>query len=63
MPRPYRVWLYPLPLLLALVGWVFVFGTTDPTILLWSLVAMVLGVVGFLLWSSRAGTWPFARTG
>jgi hypothetical protein len=62
MPRPYRIWLYPLPLLFALVGWIFVFGTTDPTILLWSLGAMALGVVGFLLWSSRTGTWPFART-
>jgi amino acid transporter len=62
MPRPYRIWLYPLPLFFALVGWIFVFGTTDPTILLWSLGATVLGVVGFLLWSSQTGTWPFART-
>jgi amino acid transporter len=62
MPRPYRIWLYPLPLLLALVGWIFVFGTTDPEILLFGLGVTVLGVVGFLLWSSRTGTWPFART-
>ena len=62
MPRPYRIWLYPLPLLLALVGWIFVFGTTDPEILLFGLGVTVLGVVGFLLWSSRTGTWPFARS-
>jgi amino acid transporter len=62
MPRPYRIWLYPLPLLLALVGWVFVFVTTDPTILLYGLGVMVLGVAGFLLWSWQQKTWPFART-
>src|SRR5256885_8999983 len=24
MPRPYRMWLYPVPALVALLGWVFV---------------------------------------
>ncbi|HKE91730.1 MAG TPA: APC family permease [Gemmatimonadales bacterium] len=62
MPRPYRIWLYPLPLLLALIGWLFVFVTTEPRVLLFGFGATVLGVVGFLLWSSRTGTWPFART-
>jgi amino acid transporter len=61
MPRPYRIWLYPLPLLLALVGWIFVFGTTDPVILLFGLGVTVLGVAGFALWSWREKTWPFAR--
>ena len=28
MPRPYRMWLYPVPALVALVGWIFVFATT-----------------------------------
>jgi len=62
MPRPYRIWLYPVPLAVALVGWIFVFVTTDPRILLFGFGATALGVVGFLFWSSRAGTWPFART-
>ena len=62
MPRPYRIWFYPLPLVLALVGWIFVFVTTDPKILLFGIGAMALGVVGFLYWSSQTGTWPFART-
>ena len=30
MPRPYRMWLYPLPALVALLGWIFVFATTEP---------------------------------
>ncbi|HJQ64986.1 MAG TPA: APC family permease [Gemmatimonadales bacterium] len=59
LPRPYRIWLYPVPLFIALVGWVFVFATTAPPILLFGLGGLVLGVAGFALWSWQAGTWPF----
>jgi amino acid transporter len=61
LPRPYRIWLYPLPLGIALVGWVFVSVTTQPPILLFGLGVLALGVLGFALWSWRAGSWPFAR--
>ena len=63
LPRPYRIWLYPVPLAIALVGWVFVFGTTNPAILLFGLGVMALGLAAFALWSWRARTWPFARAG
>ena len=29
-PRPFRIWLYPLPCLLALVGWTFMYVTAKP---------------------------------
>jgi amino acid transporter len=61
LPRPYRIWAYPLPLGIALVGWVFVFATTQPPILLFGLGVLAVGLAGFALWSWRAGTWPFAR--
>lgn len=60
LPRPYRVWLYPLPLAIALVGWVFVFATTQPPILLFGLGVLAVGVAGFAVWSWRGRTWPFA---
>jgi amino acid transporter len=59
MPRPYRMWLYPLPALVALFGWIFLFATTDPRVIAWGLVSLALGVVAFLLWSSQKRTWPF----
>jgi amino acid transporter len=34
MPRPFRMWLYPLPGLVALIGWTFVLTTAKPLILL-----------------------------
>src|SRR5262249_33234536 len=34
MRRPYSIWLYPAPNLIALVGWIFIFATTDLYIIL-----------------------------
>jgi amino acid transporter len=60
LPRPYRIWLYPIPLGVALVGWVYVFATTGPAILLFGLGVLALGLGGFALWSWHEKTWPFA---
>jgi amino acid transporter len=60
--RPYRIWLYPLPNLLALFGWVFVFATTDWSIIGFGLASILLGLVCFLLWSRSTKQWPFSAT-
>ena len=59
MPRPYRMWLYPVPALVALLGWLFVFVTTDARVILFGLGVLALGCVTFLLWSWRTKRWPF----
>jgi len=59
MARPYRMWLYPLPALVALLGWVFVFATTQLRVILFGVGVLALGCVAFLLWSSRTDRWPF----
>lgn len=61
MPRPYRIWLYPLPSLVALLGWVFIFATSDLYIILFGLGTLVLGVAFFFVWSWRSARWPFAQ--
>jgi len=60
MARPYRMWLYPLPSLVALLGWIFVFATSGREIMLFSLAALAVGVVGYLGWAVRTARWPFA---
>jgi len=62
MNRPYRVWLYPIPNLVALAGWIFVFATTDWPIILFGMGTLLLGVVCFLLWSRHTRQWPFVQT-
>jgi amino acid transporter len=59
--RPYRIWLYPLPNLLALVGWTFIFATTDWQIIAFGLGTLALGVVFFLGWSRYTERWPFSQ--
>jgi basic amino acid/polyamine antiporter, APA family len=59
MPRPFRIWLYPLPVLVALIGWLFIFATTGVQVMLFGLGVLALGVVAFLLWSVRVRQWPF----
>ena len=63
MPRPYRMWLYPLPALVALLGWIFVFATTQFRVILFGVGVLALGCVAFLLWSRSTRRWPFAREG
>jgi len=55
MPRPYRMWLYPIPAFIALVGWIFIFLTTDVRIIAFGLGLLALGVVAFSVWSKRDG--------
>ena len=61
MPRPFRMWLYPVPALVALLGWIFVLGTSDPLVILFGLGTLALGVAAFFGWSWRTGHWPFER--
>ncbi|HET9384956.1 MAG TPA: APC family permease [Gemmatimonadales bacterium] len=59
MPRPYRMWLYPVPSLVALLGWIFIFATTPLRVIAFGLGALLLGVACFMVWSWKAQTWPF----
>ncbi len=59
MPRPYRMWLYPLPALIALLGWIFVFATTDIRVIAFGVGALAVGCLAFLLWSWNTKRWPF----
>jgi len=47
------------PSVVALLGWIFIFATTPPTVVAFGLGALVLGVVCFGAWSWKGRTWPF----
>jgi amino acid transporter len=59
MHRPYRVFLYPLPSLLALVGWIFLFLTSPWKTIGIGMGTLVVGLVVFLVWSKQTQAWPF----
>ena len=48
--RPFRMWLYPLPSVLALIGWLYVFATSGWTFALCGLGVLASGVIAFAVW-------------
>jgi amino acid transporter len=46
----YRMPLFPLPALVALAGWLFVFSTSEPKVLVYGVGSLVAGVGAFYVW-------------
>jgi hypothetical protein len=44
------MWLYPLPSVLALIGWLYVFATSGWTFALCGLGVLASGVIAFAVW-------------
>ena len=61
--RPYKIWLYPLPLIVAGVGWLVVFATTPPQVIGFALAALAVGMGGYFLWARLTARWPFETRG
>ncbi len=60
MERPYAIWLYPLPALVALAGWLFLFASADRALKNYGTAVLGFGIVFFLIWSKLSKRWPFA---
>ena len=61
--RPYGMWLYPIPALVALAGWIYVAVTPEQRQYLGTaLVLLLLGLGAYLFRANAAGWWPFVRT-
>jgi APA family basic amino acid/polyamine antiporter len=63
MPRPFRIWLYPLPVILATLGFLFVLASRAHAgrEIAASLVVTVSGVAVYLWRARRDAAWPFAK--
>jgi amino acid transporter len=59
MVRPFRIWLYPVPVVVAAAGWLFIFCTTGVRVMVFGLGVLALGVLCFLAWSLQVRQWPF----
>jgi len=59
---PFRMWLYPVPALVALIGWIYVGISPDQRQNIGTaLVLVVLGVGAFLIRAKLVKGWPLAR--
>jgi basic amino acid/polyamine antiporter, APA family len=54
MPRPFKMWLYPLPSVVAFFGWVFLFATSGWPIIIFGLVTLAIGIGAYYICAPRA---------
>jgi fructoselysine transporter len=56
---PFRMWLYPLPVVVAIIGWAGIFISTGRTPMLASLAAATAGILVYLARARWMRKWPF----
>ena len=61
--RPFSMWGYPLPAIISLVGYTYVFLSLGGWFILFGVGTLLLGAVVYLGIASRQRQWPFARSG
>ena len=61
VPLPFKMWLYPLPTLVALAGWIFLFSTSGLQVMALGTATLVAGVLVFLGWTRATEQWPWKR--
>ena len=59
---PFKMWLYPVPAVLTMLAWAWLFWQTGP-VRKWGLLEIALGVIAFLVWTREMRQWPFADAG
>ena len=57
---PFRMWIYPVPVVLGIVGWLAIFISTGRTPMLTSLVAAAAGAGVYFLRAWYLSQWPFS---
>lgn len=57
--RPYRQWLYPVPTIVAGLGWVYIYFSATWLSIGLSLGWVAIGCVAFLIYARTERTWPF----
>jgi amino acid transporter len=59
MPRPFRMWLYPVPSLIALAGWIFIIATSGWVYIASGFGVVAIGIAAYLVRAHNVKDWPF----
>lgn len=57
--RPYKMWLYPVPAVVAFFGWLFIFLTSGWGYIVLGLLTLAAGTGVFFAWARLTQQWPF----
>jgi amino acid transporter len=58
-PRPFRMYLYPVPCAVALVGWLYMYISAGAMFIALGLGTLLVGGLVFVLWTWWTRQWPF----
>jgi amino acid transporter len=53
--RPFRMWLYPVPSVIALLGWIYIFSTSGWRFVGFGLLTLVAGIGAYWIWFRDSG--------
>ena len=62
MKRPYKMWLYPIPSIIAFFGFSFIFISSGAAAIGIGLLWLLVGAIVFLVWAKKNHEWPFIRS-
>jgi amino acid transporter len=57
--RPFKMWLYPIPSIIAFIGFGFIFISSGVEAISLGLVWLIAGIVFFIFWAKKNNGWPF----
>jgi amino acid transporter len=61
LKRPFRMWLYPIPGLISILGWLYILGTVTPKALVFAAAVFGIGSAIFFIRSRLRNEWPWNR--
>ena len=57
---PYRMWLFPIPLIAATAAWIWIFCSSGLPAIGYGLLTLLIGTIVYLVFAKIKGQWPFA---
>ena len=60
LERPFRMWLYPLPGIVSILGWIYVLATAAPRSLIFAGAVLTVGSAAYFFRARERQEWPFS---
>ncbi len=59
MKRPFKMWLYPIPSIVAFIGFSFIFISSGFEAISLGIIWLITGIIFFIFWAKKNTEWPF----
>jgi amino acid transporter len=56
--RPFRMWLYPVPSIIAFLGWVYIFLTSGWWFIAFGAITIGAGAIAYVIWRAVTRSMP-----